>query len=195
MNNLLNSNGSTFKTPISLVHEIGQLMFIEPLYENIGKEGQANEPIFTYKLTMGEISVLSKGHSKKSAKHEAAFQYIENMKNSDSIQNLKIKQLIDSVSFKKVACSNANEEEINKSNVQIEFIQKFSLKHTFQYNTCGNVNKHKKTIVCKTSVGALNEKGYGHTKKIAAKDSALKLLFKLNLETDVKKKLYKSLCI
>ena len=197
MNKFIN-NGTNFKTPISLHNEIGQLMSIEPIFKNLEIVGPANEPTFTYKLTMGELSVVSKGNSKQSAKQEAAYQYVENMKKSGSIENVKIKQLVESVNQRQVSTNHiqdTNEEETYQSNVQIEFIQRYSMKHTFLYNTSGKINKHKKTIVCKTSVGAIKEKGYGLTKKIAAKDSALKLLFKLNLETDVKKKLYKSLCI
>ena len=95
--NLCNEKKTTqsVKTPISLLQEIATKMTIQPVYVNISTEGQVHEPIFIYKLTMGDISVIAKGNSKKKAKHAAALEYIHELKNKSIGKNEKLTQSID----------------------------------------------------------------------------------------------------
>ena len=88
-------NTQSVKTPISLLQEIATKMAIQPVYENISTEGQVHEPVFIYKLTMGDIAVVAKGNSKKKAKHAAALEYIHELKNKSIGKNEKLTESID----------------------------------------------------------------------------------------------------
>lgn len=53
------------KTPISILQEVATKCSCQPVYENISTEGQVHEPLFIYKVTVGDISAVGKGSNKK----------------------------------------------------------------------------------------------------------------------------------
>lgn len=60
------------KTPISLLQEYGTQIGKTPVYDLLKAEGQAHQPNFTFRVSVGEISCTGQGPSKKAAKHKAA---------------------------------------------------------------------------------------------------------------------------
>nr|XP_042698158.1 RISC-loading complex subunit TARBP2 isoform X3 [Chrysemys picta bellii] len=60
------------KTPISLLQEYGTRIGKTPVYDLLKAEGQAHQPNFTFRVTVGDISCTGQGPSKKAAKHKAA---------------------------------------------------------------------------------------------------------------------------
>ena len=60
------------KTPISLLQEYGTRLGKTPVYDLLKAEGQAHQPNFTFRVSVGEISCTGQGPSKKAAKHKAA---------------------------------------------------------------------------------------------------------------------------
>ncbi|KAL8163961.1 UNVERIFIED_CONTAM: RISC-loading complex subunit tarbp2 [Gekko kuhli] len=68
------------KTPISLLQEYGTRIGKTPVYDLLKAEGQAHQPNFTFRVTVGDISCTEhrtlredgQGPSKKAAKHKAA---------------------------------------------------------------------------------------------------------------------------
>ncbi|XP_063284521.1 RISC-loading complex subunit TARBP2 isoform X3 [Pelobates fuscus] len=70
------------KTPISLLQEYGTRIGKTPVYDLLKAEGQAHQPNFTFRVSVGDInctgqspgssSLRGQGPSKKSAKHKAA---------------------------------------------------------------------------------------------------------------------------
>ncbi|KPP75869.1 RISC-loading complex subunit TARBP2-like [Scleropages formosus] len=60
------------KTPISLLQEYGTRIGKTPVYDLLKAEGQAHQPNFTFRVSVGEISCTGQGPSKKAAKHKAA---------------------------------------------------------------------------------------------------------------------------
>ncbi|XP_063035263.1 RISC-loading complex subunit TARBP2 isoform X1 [Melospiza melodia melodia] len=60
------------KTPISLLQEYGTRLGRTPGYDLLKAEGQAHQPNFTFRVTLGDISCTGQGPSKKAAKHKAA---------------------------------------------------------------------------------------------------------------------------
>uniref|UniRef100_A0A8C5PA78 RISC-loading complex subunit TARBP2 n=1 Tax=Leptobrachium leishanense TaxID=445787 RepID=A0A8C5PA78_9ANUR len=60
------------KTPISLLQEYGTRIGKTPVYDLLKAEGQAHQPNFTFRVSVGEINCTGQGPSKKSAKHKAA---------------------------------------------------------------------------------------------------------------------------
>ncbi|XP_029287389.1 RISC-loading complex subunit tarbp2 isoform X1 [Cottoperca gobio] len=60
------------KTPISLLQEYGTRIGKTPVYDLLKAEGQAHQPNFTFRVSVGEITCTGQGPSKKAAKHKAA---------------------------------------------------------------------------------------------------------------------------
>ncbi|XP_044143440.1 RISC-loading complex subunit TARBP2 isoform X1 [Bufo gargarizans] len=60
------------KTPISLLQEYGTRVGKTPVYDLLKAEGQAHQPNFTFRVSVGEINCTGQGPSKKAAKHKAA---------------------------------------------------------------------------------------------------------------------------
>ncbi|XP_030633015.1 RISC-loading complex subunit tarbp2 isoform X2 [Chanos chanos] len=60
------------KTPISLLQEYGTRIGKTPVYDLLKAEGQAHQPNFTFRVSVGDISCTGQGPSKKAAKHKAA---------------------------------------------------------------------------------------------------------------------------
>ncbi|XP_064823092.1 RISC-loading complex subunit tarbp2 isoform X1 [Oncorhynchus masou masou] len=68
------------KTPISLLQEYGTRIGNTPVYDLLKAEGQAHQPNFTFRVSVGEISCTGQGPSKKAAKHKAAEAALKMMK-------------------------------------------------------------------------------------------------------------------
>uniref|UniRef100_A0A8C4JIP8 TARBP2 subunit of RISC loading complex n=1 Tax=Dromaius novaehollandiae TaxID=8790 RepID=A0A8C4JIP8_DRONO len=60
------------KTPISLLQEYGTRIGKTPGYDLLKAEGQAHQPNFTFRVTVGDVSCTGSGTSKKLAKRNAA---------------------------------------------------------------------------------------------------------------------------
>ncbi|OCT95891.1 hypothetical protein XELAEV_18013580mg [Xenopus laevis] len=60
------------KTPISLLQEYGTRVGKTPVYDLLKAEGQAHQPNFTFRVSVGDINCTGQGPSKKAAKHNAA---------------------------------------------------------------------------------------------------------------------------
>ncbi|KAJ8344316.1 hypothetical protein SKAU_G00316450 [Synaphobranchus kaupii] len=68
------------KTPISLLQEYGTRIGKTPVYDLLKAEGQAHQPNFTFRVSVGDISCTGQGPSKKAAKHKAAEAALKMMK-------------------------------------------------------------------------------------------------------------------
>ncbi|XP_053312177.1 RISC-loading complex subunit TARBP2 isoform X2 [Spea bombifrons] len=65
-------SSSPGKTPISLLQEYGTRIGKTPVYDLLKAEGQAHQPNFTFRVSVGDINCTGQGPSKKAAKHKAA---------------------------------------------------------------------------------------------------------------------------
>ncbi len=74
------------KTPISLLQEVSTKCSCQPIYENISKEG-CSQSEFEYKVTVGDMSAIARGTSKKAAKHAAALQIFSDLRSKSIGQN------------------------------------------------------------------------------------------------------------
>ncbi|XP_075707979.1 RISC-loading complex subunit TARBP2 isoform X2 [Rhinoderma darwinii] len=71
------------KTPISLLQEYGTRVGKTPVYDLLKAEGQAHQPNFTFRVSVGEINCTGQGPSKKAAKHKAAEVALSLLKSED----------------------------------------------------------------------------------------------------------------
>ncbi|KAM9319895.1 RISC-loading complex subunit TARBP2 [Gastrophryne carolinensis] len=73
------------KTPISLLQEYGTRVGKTPVYDLLKAEGQAHQPNFTFRVSVGEINCTGQGPSKKAAKHKAAEVALSLLKGGDML--------------------------------------------------------------------------------------------------------------
>ncbi|XP_069509385.1 RISC-loading complex subunit TARBP2 isoform X2 [Ambystoma mexicanum] len=76
------------KTPISLLQEYGTRLGKTPVYDLLKAEGQAHQPNFTFRVTVGEINCTGQGPSKKAAKHRAAEVALKQLKAANMLEEL-----------------------------------------------------------------------------------------------------------
>ncbi|KAG8452662.1 hypothetical protein GDO86_004451 [Hymenochirus boettgeri] len=86
------------KTPISLLQEYGTRVGKTPVYDLLKAEGQAHQPNFTFRVSVGDInctgqcsaspSTRGQGPSKKAAKHKAAEVALALLKGGDMFSTM-----------------------------------------------------------------------------------------------------------
>lgn len=74
------------KTPISLLQEYGTRIGKTPVYDLLKAEGQAHQPNFTFRVTVGDTSCTGQGPSKKAAKHKAAEVALKHLKGGSMLE-------------------------------------------------------------------------------------------------------------
>ncbi|XP_023578628.1 RISC-loading complex subunit TARBP2 isoform X3 [Octodon degus] len=85
------------KTPISLLQEYGTRIGKTPVYDLLKAEGQAHQPNFTFRVTVGDTSctvtssithtpLSGQGPSKKAAKHKAAEVALKHLKGGSMLE-------------------------------------------------------------------------------------------------------------
>ncbi|XP_048341373.1 interferon-inducible double-stranded RNA-dependent protein kinase activator A isoform X2 [Sphaerodactylus townsendi] len=159
------------KTPIQLLHEYGIKTNVTPVYEFEKTEGQVHLPIFTFKVTVGEITGTGKGPSKKIAKHraaEAALIILKGVSNLGiSIPNHKIPE----------SCNQAQKQTSPIGLLQEMAIHKgWRLPEYSLAQETGPPHMREFTMTCR--VETFVETGTGTSKKLAKRNAAEKLLAK-----------------
>ncbi|KAG8452663.1 hypothetical protein GDO86_004451 [Hymenochirus boettgeri] len=76
------------KTPISLLQEYGTRVGKTPVYDLLKAEGQAHQPNFTFRVSVGDINCTGQGPSKKAAKHKAAEVALALLKGGDMFSTM-----------------------------------------------------------------------------------------------------------
>ena len=85
------------KTPISLLQEIAIKCSCQPIYENVSIQEQVHEPLFIFKVTVGDISAIAEGTSKKRAKHAAALSILNEIKVKSTGKNDSLAKKIETL--------------------------------------------------------------------------------------------------
>jgi len=174
------------KTPISVLQEFCAQRGMTPTYDLIANEGAVHEPIFVYRVVVGEIVATGKGPSKKKAKHNAAQEALE-----------KIREVVASAAgqdmsqFFAKACSKIEiPESADDDNVPgnpVGGLQEFTQKKLLRPPIYEFVSEqagppHCREFVCIVNLGKLKETGIGKSKKTAKRAAAYNMLKKLESE-------------
>ena len=106
VNNLLQEiDSQKTKTAVSVLQEICAKSRLDtPVYEVVSTTGNAHEPIFNLKATIGDLVVTSQGNSKKKAKQSAALNMISLLNQLG--KNNSIVQQIEKINQSKSSSSN-----------------------------------------------------------------------------------------
>lgn len=177
------------KTPISLLQEYGTRIGKTPVYDLLKAEGQAHQPNFTFRVSVGEISCTGQGPSKKAAKHKAAEAALKMLKGG-MLGTLEPSEL-EAEDFERTfegECSQS-EMKLSSSSQQAEcnpvgalqelVVQKgWRLPEYTVTQESGPAHRKEFTMTCK--VERFIEIGSGTSKKLAKRNAAAKMLSRIH---------------
>ncbi|XP_026523902.1 interferon-inducible double-stranded RNA-dependent protein kinase activator A [Notechis scutatus] len=161
------------KTPIQLLLEYGTKARLNPEYEFEKAEGEVHMPVFTYKVTIGDIFATGEGPSKKIAKQRAAEAALNILKSNPNICISMPDHIIP--------------EPLNQAQNQtnpIGSLQELAMRKGWRLpeyllaQETGPPHKREFAMTCR--IETLVETGMGTSKKLAKRNAAEKLLEKFH---------------
>ncbi|XP_020659761.3 interferon-inducible double-stranded RNA-dependent protein kinase activator A isoform X2 [Pogona vitticeps] len=161
------------KTPIQLLHEYSSKANLNPIYEFEKAEGEVHMPLFTFKVTVGDITATGEGPSKKVAKHRAAEAALTILKESSHI----------CMSVPDPVIPEPSNQPPNQTN-PIGSLQELAIQKGWrlpEYSLAketGPPHQREFSIICR--IEAHVETGMGTSKKLAKRNAAEKLLEKFH---------------
>lgn len=166
---------SSKATPISMLQELCQKLNKTPRYDLLTMEGRAHQPSFVFRCTVGDVTGEGHGTSKKSSKHQAA----ENVLN-------QLKSGIVPGEEKKMPKEEIPEDqslihggEINPVGTLQELVVSRGWRLP-DYSLASEAGPaHKKEFIICCSVEKLKEYGSGSSKKVAKRNAASAMLTRL----------------
>ncbi|XP_015199685.1 RISC-loading complex subunit tarbp2 isoform X1 [Lepisosteus oculatus] len=165
------------KTPISLLQEYGTRIGKTPVYDLLKAEGQAHQPNFTFRVTVGDISCTGQGPSKKAAKHKAAEAALKLLKGGTMMEISA--DGISSQSEAKVSNSVQQAECNPVGALQELVVQKgWRLPEYTVTQESGPAHRKEFTMTCR--VERFVEIGSGTSKKLAKRNAAAKMLARIH---------------
>ncbi|KAJ8259417.1 hypothetical protein GJAV_G00169030 [Gymnothorax javanicus] len=180
------------KTPISLLQEYGTRIGKTPVYDLLKAEGQAHQPNFTFRVSVGDISCTGQGPSKKAAKHKAAEAALKMMKGGMGGAGGGLCGGDGGVAGVEVAAEGASshsEGKVSSSSQQAEcnpvgalqelVVQKgWRLPEYTVTQESGPAHRKEFTMTCR--VERFVEIGSGTSKKLAKRNAAAKMLARIH---------------
>ncbi|XP_020492449.1 RISC-loading complex subunit tarbp2 isoform X1 [Labrus bergylta] len=188
------------KTPISLLQEYGTRIGKTPVYDLLKAEGQAHQPNFTFRVSVGEISCTGQGPSKKAAKHKAAEAALKMLKggfggpagvgvgvdrfigvdvSTDEDGSVSQNVIPDSQSEMKTSGSSQQSECNPVGALQELVVQKgWRLPEYTVTQESGPAHRKEFTMTCR--VERFVEIGSGTSKKLAKRNAAAKMLSRIH---------------
>jgi len=189
------------KTPISALQEFCAQRGMTPTYDLVANEGAVHEPVFVYRVVVGEIVATGKGPSKKKAKHVAAQEALERIRQvvaSAAGQDMAVTEIFAKACKIEVPTtglvSDPDDDDVPGNPVgQIdavyrglqEFTQKKLLRPPIYEFISEQGPPHCREFVCIVHLGKLQDTGVGKSKKNAKRAAAFNMLKKLELEASI----------
>ncbi|XP_064408556.1 RISC-loading complex subunit tarbp2 [Latimeria chalumnae] len=166
------------KTPISLLQEYGTRIGKTPVYDLLKAEGQAHQPNFTFRVTVGDINCTGQGPSKKAAKHKAAEVALKLLKGGNMLEIPA-----DGVRTPQAELKTSNPSQQAECNpvgaLQELVVQKgWRLPEYTVTQESGPAHRKEFTMTCR--VERFIEIGSGTSKKLAKRNAAAKMLSRIH---------------
>uniref|UniRef100_A0A673MC26 RISC-loading complex subunit TARBP2 n=1 Tax=Sinocyclocheilus rhinocerous TaxID=307959 RepID=A0A673MC26_9TELE len=159
------------KTPISLLQEYGTRIGKTPVYDLLKAEGQAHQPNFTFRVSVGDINCTGQGPSKKAAKHKAAEAALKMLKGgiSDCVPQSEMK-----------SSSSTQQAECNPVGALQELVVQKGWRLPEYTVTQESGPAHRKEFTMTCRVERFVEIGSGTSKKLAKRNAAAKMLSRIH---------------
>lgn len=180
---LSSSFGPKVSPPITLLQEICSRNGFTAEYQLLSTEGSVHEPTFKIAVTVADITVTASGQSKKKARHAAAREAIEKLRQRDNLNfdgiNFESMTSIGEPTTKSVYSMASN--ETNPVGKLQEICMKMRVNPP-DYDTCNEKGlAHERIFILSCTIVSLNMTTYGEgrSKKLAKRQAAENMLAKL----------------
>ncbi|XP_061411523.1 RISC-loading complex subunit tarbp2-like [Lethenteron reissneri] len=177
----LGVSGGPGKTPISLLQEYGTRIGKTPVYDLLKAEGQAHQPNFTFRVSVGDVSCIGQGPSKKAAKHKAAEAALNILK-CESMQG-DAASCDNGHSLVHVENGSSLPSQPNSDNNPVGALQELVVlkgwrlpEYTVTHES-GPAHRKEFTMTCR--VESFIETGSGTSKKLAKRNAAAQMLTRI----------------
>lgn len=176
--------------PVGALQERYQSRGILPFYRVVHFEGMSHNPVFTYQVTIGEMTAIGTGNSKKQAKHAAARAMLDKLDGrTPATPVLPPNTNLDTSGDSSINTQNSQAGNTsNGSNGGAptnpigklqEYCVKFSLPLPI-YDLANTIGQpHQRNFEMCAKVGTVSSTGSGTSKKDAKRNAASALLTKL----------------
>ncbi|XP_037345996.1 RISC-loading complex subunit tarbp2 isoform X2 [Pungitius pungitius] len=183
------------KTPISLLQEYGTRIGKTPVYDLLKAEGQAHQPNFTFRVSVGEISCTGQGPSKKAAKHKAAEAALKMLKGGlggpvevgvgvgvevEGIVAVDVSADGDSSQSEMKTSGSSQQSECNPVGALQELVVQKGWRLPEYTVTQESGPAHRKEFTMTCRVERFVEIGSGTSKKLAKRNAAAKMLSRIH---------------
>ncbi|KAK5933741.1 hypothetical protein CgunFtcFv8_014199 [Champsocephalus gunnari] len=179
------------KTPISLLQEYGTQIGKTPVYDLLKAEGQAHQPNFTFRVSVGEISCTGQGPSKKAAKHKAAEAALKMLKTDlgnpvglvvgeEGFIGVKVSTDVESPQAEMKTSSTSQQSECNPVGALQELVVQKGWRLPEYTVTQESGPAHRKEFTMTCRVERFVEIGSGTSKKLAKRNAAAKMLSRIH---------------
>lgn len=165
--------------PITLLQEICSRNGFTAEYQLLSTEGTVHEPTFKIAVTVADVTVTASGQSKKKARHAAARDAIEKLRQRKDLK-------LDGIDFESMAPveepSTKSVYAITSESNPVGKLQEFCMKNRLNppdYDTCSEHGlAHERVFVLSCNISKLNltTVGYGRSKKLAKRQAAENML-------------------
>lgn len=185
-----NSSYSSHKLcpPITLLQEICSRNGFTAEYQLLSTEGSVHEPTFKIAVTVADITVTASGQSKKKARHAAAKEAIEKLRERKNL-NFEGINFESMTSIGEPSSKSVYEVASNEAN-PVGKLQEICMKMRVNppdYDTCAERGlAHERIFILSCRIAKLDMTtcGEGRSKKLAKRQAAEKMLAKLE-ESDI----------
>jgi len=182
-NSINDSNKVAVKTPVDLLHELFDKRDIVSKYDLIQIEGTLHQPIFKYRLTVGQVIVTGCGQSKQKAKQSAAKSMLDKLveaKESGLTDNAEV-AVADLI--RSLITTYQQDDGIQGNPVGL--LQEMCRTHRmppaiFNFNEQGLAHERSFSVECILEYGhRLTTTGCGRSKKLAKRYAANEMIKKV----------------
>lgn len=175
--------GTKASPPITLLQEICSRNGLTAEYQLLSTEGSVHEPTFKIAVMVGDITVTASGQSKKKARHAAAREAIEKLRQRENLN-------FDGINFDSMTTIGEPVDKsvyataVNEAN-PVGKLQEICMKMRVNppdYDTCDEKGlAHERVFVLSCAIASLNMTtlGCGRSKKLAKRQAAEFMLAKL----------------
>lgn len=177
------SFGPKLSPPITLLQEICSRNGFTPEYQLLSTEGCVHEPTFKMAVTVDDITVTASGQSKKKARHAAAREAIEKLRQRTNLnfQGINFESM---TSLGEPSAKSVYAMAVSEAN-PVGKLQEICMKMRVNppdYDTCaekGLAHERIFTLSCTITNLNMTTVGEGRSKKLAKRQAAENMLAKL----------------
>ncbi|XP_061471044.1 RISC-loading complex subunit TARBP2 isoform X2 [Rhineura floridana] len=165
------------KTPISLLQEYGTRIGKTPVYDLLKAEGQAHQPNFTFRVSVGDISCTGQGPSKKAAKHKAAEVALRLLKGGNMLEPAALEEPR-ALGSDHLSSRHARTHLAGCVSQELVVQKGWRLPEYTVTRESGPAHRKEFTMTCR--VERFIEIGSGTSKKLAKRNAAAKMLVRIH---------------